>query len=265
MSQFHFDPGTYLSMIRSDVARYDELQEETARASEGVRAATILELGTGTGETAKRVLARHGPLRFIGIDKSEAMLSIAREVLPEADLRVRAWSLDLPRPRSPNTPIRQVDGLFSLARQLTVSPVGMWFSQRGVCSHMRAWLHRIWARLTRGTGAQITDEAREARYNASRTSPAGAAAPARARYRRLRQCSGMTPDTVVGGHNQMVNVKASWRGTGAGEYTLGSGSGGDGGGGWPGHGNGGGWRWSRRRWPPLRTPTCASVLTSEPR
>lgn len=99
MSQFHFDPGTYLSMIRSDVARYDELQEETARASEGVRAATILELGTGTGETAKRVLARHGPLRFIGIDKSEAMLSIAREVLPEADLRVQ--SLEDPLPHGP--------------------------------------------------------------------------------------------------------------------------------------------------------------------
>jgi hypothetical protein len=31
---------------------------------------------------------------------------------------------------------------------------------------MRAWLHRLWIRLAHGKGAQITDEAREARYNA---------------------------------------------------------------------------------------------------
>lgn len=96
MSQFHFDPRTYLSMIRSDVARYDELQDETARACEGVGAATILELGTGTGETAKRVLARHGAARFIGIDKSEAMLAIARDVLPEAELLVQSLEDTLP-------------------------------------------------------------------------------------------------------------------------------------------------------------------------
>jgi len=96
MSQFHFDPVTYLSMIRGDVARYDELQQETARASEGVRARTMLELGTGTGETAKRVLAEHREARLIGIDKSEAMLAVAREVLPEAELRVQGLEDPLP-------------------------------------------------------------------------------------------------------------------------------------------------------------------------
>jgi SAM-dependent methyltransferase len=96
MSQFHFDPGTYLSMIRSDVARYEELQEETARASEGVTATTILELGTGTGETAKRVLAQHGAARFIGIDRSDAMLAIARDVLPDAELLVQNLEDSLP-------------------------------------------------------------------------------------------------------------------------------------------------------------------------
>lgn len=99
MSQFHFDPRTYLSMIRADVARYDELQEETARASEGIAAEVILELGTGTGETARCVLARHGAARFIGIDESEAMLSAARGVLPEAELRVQ--SLEDPLPDGP--------------------------------------------------------------------------------------------------------------------------------------------------------------------
>ena len=96
MSQFHFDPDTYSSMIRGDVARYDELQEETARAAENVSAAAILELGTGTGETAARVLAHLSGARFIGIDKSEAMLSVARRVLPEADLRVQGLEEPLP-------------------------------------------------------------------------------------------------------------------------------------------------------------------------
>lgn len=96
MSQFHFDPGTYLSMIRGDVARYDELQEETVRATEGVRATAILELGTGTGETAKRVLARHQGAMFVGIDKSEAMLGVAREALSEAELRVQGMEDPLP-------------------------------------------------------------------------------------------------------------------------------------------------------------------------
>ena len=48
----------------------------------------MLELGTGTGETALRVLARHPDARWTGIDASEAMLARARERLPDADLRV---------------------------------------------------------------------------------------------------------------------------------------------------------------------------------
>jgi tRNA (cmo5U34)-methyltransferase len=96
VTQFHFDPRTYLAMIRGDVGRYDELQEETVRASEGVRASRILELGTGTGETAKRMLATHREARFIGLDRSEAMLAIARETLPEAELRVQRLEDPLP-------------------------------------------------------------------------------------------------------------------------------------------------------------------------
>ena len=99
MSQFHFDPETYLSMIRGDVGRYDELQDATVRASEGVTAATILELGTGTGETAQRMLARHRGARLVGIDASEAMLAVAREALTAADLRVQR--LEDPLPEGP--------------------------------------------------------------------------------------------------------------------------------------------------------------------
>ena len=99
MSPFHFDPAKYLSSIREDVARFDELQEETARATDGIAAAAILELGTGTGETARRVLGRHPGARLVGIDESEAMLAVAREALPDADLRVQR--LEEPLPEGP--------------------------------------------------------------------------------------------------------------------------------------------------------------------
>ena len=99
MSQFHFDPATYLAMIREDVARYDELQEETARATEGIAAAAILELGTGTGETARRIHERHPGARIAGVDESERMLAVARAALPEADLRVQR--LEDPLPEGP--------------------------------------------------------------------------------------------------------------------------------------------------------------------
>ena len=96
MTQFHFDSRTYLAMIRGDVSRYDELQEETVRASEGVAASRILELGTGTGETTKRMLSAHRGAAFIGIDRSDVMLAIARKTLPEADLRVQRLEDSLP-------------------------------------------------------------------------------------------------------------------------------------------------------------------------
>jgi tRNA (cmo5U34)-methyltransferase len=96
MTQFHFDPTTYVSMIREDVARYDELQDEAVRASHGIEPHAILELGTGTGETAKRVLAQHPGATLVGIDASEGMLAVAREELPEAELRVQRLQGPLP-------------------------------------------------------------------------------------------------------------------------------------------------------------------------
>lgn len=99
MSQFHFDPATYPALIREEVARYDELQEETARATEDAEATAILEPGTGTGETARRLLDRHPGARLVGIDESGAMLEIARAALPEADLRVQRLEDPLPAGR----------------------------------------------------------------------------------------------------------------------------------------------------------------------
>ena len=62
MAQFHFDPDTYLEMIRTEVPDYDTLQAEIGRATRSVRhgAPRVLDLGAGTGSTSNAVLAR-GP------------------------------------------------------------------------------------------------------------------------------------------------------------------------------------------------------------
>ena len=96
MTQFHFDPTTYLESMRADIPVFDELQEETARATEGVAARDILELGVGTGMTAKRVLAVHPKAKLVGIDESEAMLA---EADVAGDLRVSR--LEDPLPEGP--------------------------------------------------------------------------------------------------------------------------------------------------------------------
>jgi tRNA (cmo5U34)-methyltransferase len=100
MSQYHFRPDDYLDMIRSDVERFDDFQDAIADETRGVRAERILELGTGTGETARRVLAHQSDARLIGIDESESMLEQARRALPNG-VELRAGRLQDPLPGGP--------------------------------------------------------------------------------------------------------------------------------------------------------------------
>jgi len=91
-----WDPDTYLPEIVAEIPAYEELQEAVAAATEGEDVATVLELGTGTGETALRVLERHPGAVWTGLDSSEAMLARARERLPHADLRLARLEQPLP-------------------------------------------------------------------------------------------------------------------------------------------------------------------------
>jgi tRNA (cmo5U34)-methyltransferase len=97
LGQFHFTPERYLDLMREEVPRYDELQERTAAATVGRDARRILELGTGTGETTRRVLALHPGATVVGIDASDAMLAVARRELGAAlDARVARLEEALP-------------------------------------------------------------------------------------------------------------------------------------------------------------------------
>ncbi|HJQ84105.1 MAG TPA: class I SAM-dependent methyltransferase [Candidatus Binatia bacterium] len=94
IGQFHFDPDRYLQLMHDELPLYDELQERTAAATADVAATRILELGVGTGETARRVLARQPRAQLVGIDESAEMLAVAD--LPDADLRVSRLEDPLP-------------------------------------------------------------------------------------------------------------------------------------------------------------------------
>lgn len=95
--QFHFHPDTYDAEIRREVASYERLQQELVDASgDGVR--RILELGTGTGQTALRLLERHPGASLVGLDESAPMLDAARGALPadRVELLTRRIQEELP-------------------------------------------------------------------------------------------------------------------------------------------------------------------------
>jgi tRNA (cmo5U34)-methyltransferase len=87
MGQFHFHPDEYLALMESELPDYYRLQDAAAAAT-GTGARRLLELGTGTGESALRVLPHHPGASLVGIDASADMLRVARDRLPDADLRV---------------------------------------------------------------------------------------------------------------------------------------------------------------------------------
>jgi tRNA (cmo5U34)-methyltransferase len=96
VNEWEWDPDTYLAEMAAEVPGYEELQEAVVAATGDLRATRVLELGTGTGETALRVRALHPEAAWVGIDSSETMLARARERLPDADLRLRLLEDELP-------------------------------------------------------------------------------------------------------------------------------------------------------------------------
>src|SRR5437868_2328250 len=89
-----WDPASYLEQMLEEIPGFEELQEAVAARAMGKR---ILELGTGSGETAVRVLARNPGAAYTGIDSSETMLAAAKARLPQdADLRVQRLEEPLP-------------------------------------------------------------------------------------------------------------------------------------------------------------------------
>ena len=85
MSQFHWKPETYLELIRSEVPRYDELQEQ-AIAAIPFPPERVLELGMGTGETTRRLIEAYPDSWVIGLDSSADMVFRARSMYDDVQL-----------------------------------------------------------------------------------------------------------------------------------------------------------------------------------
>jgi tRNA (cmo5U34)-methyltransferase len=85
MAQFHWKPETYPELIRSEVPRYDELQEQ-AIAAIPFAPERVLELGMGTGETTRRLIEAFPEAWVIGLDASADMVFRAREIYDDVQL-----------------------------------------------------------------------------------------------------------------------------------------------------------------------------------
>jgi len=96
VAELDWDPDRYATGIRHEIAHFDDLQDAVAEATRGLAARSVLELGVGTGETARRVRPLHPDASWMGIDASAAMLGRARETLPDADLRLGRLEDPLP-------------------------------------------------------------------------------------------------------------------------------------------------------------------------
>jgi tRNA (cmo5U34)-methyltransferase len=100
LQDYNFTLDSYLSMMREAVPGYDSFEAATVAAT-GIGANTILELGTGTGETARGVLERHRRAHLISIDASPGMVRVARENLPGDRAEVILGRLEDPLPEGP--------------------------------------------------------------------------------------------------------------------------------------------------------------------
>src|SRR6201996_8876446 len=85
MSDFTWKPDGYLDLIKQEIPRYAELQEQ-AIAAIPFAPQRVLELGMGTGETTRRLIEAYPDAWVIGLDSSPDMVFRAREMYDDVQL-----------------------------------------------------------------------------------------------------------------------------------------------------------------------------------
>ncbi|HTT95559.1 MAG TPA: class I SAM-dependent methyltransferase [Solirubrobacterales bacterium] len=85
MSDFSWKPDGYLDLIKGEIPRYEELQDQ-AIAAIPFAPERVLELGMGTGETTRRLIEAYPDSWVIGLDSSPDMVYRAREVYDDVQL-----------------------------------------------------------------------------------------------------------------------------------------------------------------------------------
>lgn len=85
MSEFSWKPDDYLDLIKQEIPRYEELQDQAIAAIPFVPE-RVLELGMGTGETTRRLIEAYPDSWVIGLDSSPDMVYRAREAYDDVQL-----------------------------------------------------------------------------------------------------------------------------------------------------------------------------------
>jgi tRNA (cmo5U34)-methyltransferase len=101
MTAFDWDPASYLRTMTEQVPDYEWLQAELVAACADLRPSHILDLGTGSGETARRLLTSQPQAQLIGLDSSEPMVEAARGSLAGFSTTVCLQRLQDPLPPGP--------------------------------------------------------------------------------------------------------------------------------------------------------------------
>ena len=101
MSDFEWDPETYLALMAEEIPDYPRLQTEVAAAAATGAPTSILDLGIGSGLTAQRVLEALPEAKLLGVDASSEMLAAAEANLDPDRTQLQSGRLEEPLPVGP--------------------------------------------------------------------------------------------------------------------------------------------------------------------
>ncbi|MGZ1490875.1 class I SAM-dependent methyltransferase [Brevibacterium sediminis] len=101
MSDFEWDPETYLALMAEEIPDYPRLQTEVAATAATGAPTSILDLGIGSGLTAQRVLEALPEAKLLGVDASSEMLAAAEATLDPERTRLQSGRLEEPLPVGP--------------------------------------------------------------------------------------------------------------------------------------------------------------------
>ncbi len=96
-----WDPHTYPAFTAAIGPAYEELHDAVLDAARDHRATSILDLGIGTGEAARRLLSVHEGATVVGVDANRAMLDAAAAALPPERTTLVNRRLEDPLPPGP--------------------------------------------------------------------------------------------------------------------------------------------------------------------
>ena len=147
----HFDEwaARYDAEIKGQVPRYDEIHATVVQLLSLRPPHRVLDLGTGTGTTALRILEALPEARVVGLDVSQEMLGRARQRLRAHRRRVTLRPANIAAP--------EVDGLYdAIVSVLAVHH--LWADEK------RHLFSRLWEHLSPGGILVVADAFRHASH-----------------------------------------------------------------------------------------------------